>query len=625
MTRAIFRHVSRAAQWTARPSYANGIRAAISTLVPILFGIRFGWHSAPVWMGLAGFNTSLADRGGAFRTRAAAMSAAALVGVLAASNGAIAGRSVAAAVIAMAVWSLGAGLGRAWGVTATGVGVIGVATFVVSLGIPAANLAEAWLRGGSVAAGSAFAIVVALLVWPIRLFLPARLAVARAYRSLANVARVSGATTARDEARQAIDDARRTLAGLRRGLQGESSRGERLLVLTETADRILELLGERRAELSWLLDAIAESVERERVTPIRLPDAPLDDDLGQALGAAVRVAAELDEADWRLPSLAQLRLRYVSTIAATLSWESAILRHALRVAVAGAVAVALTSHFHMARGYWMTLTVIIILQPYTSATFQKGLQRVIGTIAGGVVAAVLILLIHQPVGMLALVFLGAAFTVAFLRVNYALYSLFLTPTFILLAELNPVDRHLVLLRIGNTLIGALLAYAAAWLLWPASERGLAREELVTALLALAEYTRCVECDGPTEYEVRRAFLVALQNADASVQRLTGDRTTEIEPLMAVLIYLRRYVLALNALKSQAGERLRLAPLARFAARSIGETAAAVAEHRAPQRLADEEAPAIVGLERLGEPVVEALRGIEQAAARLTASASPRPA
>ena len=508
---------------------------------------------------------------------------------------------------------------------ATGVGVISVATFVVSIGMPAPNLAEASLRGGSVAAGSAFAIAVALLVWPIRLFLPARLAVAHAYRALANVARSASDAATRDEARQAIDAARRTLAGLRRGLQGESSRGERLLVLTETADRILTLLDDQSGELAWLLEQIAESVERERVTPVRLPDALLEDDLRRALSAAVRAAAELDETDWRLPSLAQLRLRYVSTLAATLSWESAILRHALRVAVAGAAAVALTSHFQIARGYWMTLTVIIILQPYTSSTFQKGLQRVIGTIAVGVVAAVLVLLIHAPAGMLALIFAGAAVTVAFLRVNYALYSLFVTPTFILLAELNAVDRHLVLLRIGNTLIGALLAYAAAWVLWPASERGLAREELVAALQALAEYTRCVECDEPTELEVRRAFLLALQNADASVQRLTGDRSMEIEPLMAVLIYLRRYVVALNAMKSHAGERLRLAPLARFAARSLTDAAAAVAEHRAPQGLAKEEAPAMRGMERLAEPVVEALRGIEQAAARLTASASPRPA
>lgn len=616
MTRRWFRrHVSRAAQLTAtRPSYANGIRAAISTIVPILAGLHFGWHSAPVWMGLAGFNTSLADRGGAFRTRVAAMSAAAFFGILAAGSGAVAGRSLSLAVVAMAVWCLGAGLARTWGVTATSVGVISVATFVVSIGIPAASLAEAGERGGAVAAGSAFAMVVALLIWPIRLFRPARLAVSRAYRALASAALSPDAALLREQAREAIDDSRRTLAGLRRGLQGESSRGERLLVLAETADRILSLLDADAPAVAWILDAIASSVERERSTPIRLPDTlAVGDDLRQALAAGVRAAADLDETEWRMPSLSMLRLRYVSTLRATFSWESAVLRHALRVAVAGAAAVALTSHFHLARGYWMTLTVIIILQPYTSATFLRGVQRIVGTILGGVLAAVLVLTIHNPAVMLALVFAGAAVTVAFLRVNYALYSLFLTPTFILLAELNAVDRHLVAIRIGNTLIGALLAYAAAWLLWPASERGLAREELVAALQALAEYTRCVECDEPTAVEARRAFLVALQNADASLQRLVGDAgASEIEPLMALLIYMRRYVLALNAVQTQTAERLRLAPLARFAARSLADVAAAVAEHRAPQRLAEDDAPEIDGAERLVEPLI----GIELAAARV---------
>jgi uncharacterized membrane protein YccC len=609
------RHVSRAAQLTAtRPSYANGIRAAISTLFPILAGLQFGWHSAPVWMGLAGFNTSLADRGGAFRTRVAAMSAAACFGMMAASSGAVAGRSLPAAVVAMAIFCLGAGLARTWGVTATSVGVISLATFVVSIGIPATHASEGWERGGAVAAGSAFAMAVALLVWPIRLFRPARLAVARVYRALASAALSPDGALLRQQAREAIDDARMTLAGLRRGLQGESSRGERLLVLAETADRILSLLDAKAPGIAWLLDAIAASVERERSTPIRLPDGlAVDDDLRQALAAAVRAAADLDEADWRLPSLPALRLRYVSTLAATFSWESAVLRHALRVAVAGAAAVALTSYFHVERGYWMTLTVIIILQPYTSATFLRGVQRIVGTILGGVVAAVLILTVHNPAVMLALVFAGAAVTVAFLRVNYALYSLFLTPTFILLAELNVVDRHLVMVRIGNTLIGALLAYAAAWLLWPASERGLAREELVAALQALAEYTRCVECDEPTANESRRAFLVALQNADASLQRLLGDAgASEIEPLMAILIYMRRYVLALNATQTQTAERLRLAPLARFAARSLTDAAAAVAERRAPHRLAEQDAPEIEGAERLVEPLI----GIERAAARV---------
>ncbi|MCU1348032.1 MAG: hypothetical protein JWO56_1062, partial [Acidobacteria bacterium] len=159
MTRRWFRrHVSRAAQLTAtRPSYAAGIRAAIATVVPIIAGEYFGWHTA-VWMGLAGFNVSLADRGGSFRARASAMTAATFYGLLAAGAGALAGRNVWTAVAAMAIWSLATGLARVWGATATAVGVISLATFIVSVATPATNVGEAWERGGAVAAGSAFAI-----------------------------------------------------------------------------------------------------------------------------------------------------------------------------------------------------------------------------------------------------------------------------------------------------------------------------------------------------------------------------------------------------------------------------------------------------------------------------------
>ena len=52
--------------------------------------------------------------------------------------------------------------------------------------------------------------------------------------------------------------------------------------------------------------------------------------------------------------------------------------------------------------------------------------------------------------------------------DYGLYAVFMTPTFILLAELGARDWHLAGLRIVNTLIGCALGFAAARLLWPSS-------------------------------------------------------------------------------------------------------------------------------------------------------------
>src|SRR5437762_24378 len=160
-----------------RPAWVNGVRAALGTVIPIIAGSALGWKAAPVWMGLAGFTVALSDKGGAMRTRFAAMSASTFWGALAAIAGAFAGRNEWLAVIAIAIWSLGAGLARVYGATATTAGILSLATFIVSLGYPAHTPRDAFLRGLFVLAGSTFAMFLALVVWPVRIYRPARRAV----------------------------------------------------------------------------------------------------------------------------------------------------------------------------------------------------------------------------------------------------------------------------------------------------------------------------------------------------------------------------------------------------------------------------------------------------------------
>jgi uncharacterized membrane protein YccC len=227
------------------------------------------------------------------------------------------------------------------------------------------------------------------------------------------------------------------------------------------------------------------------------------------------------------------------------------------------------------------------------------LQRVIGTIAGGVAAALLLAVVQSPAGLMLLIFVGAAITVALLPVNYGLYSLFVTVTFVLLAEVGANDWHLVWRRVSMTLGGAAIAYVAAWLLWPASERGRVRDDLAEALRALAEYARCLaECDDAGAAESRRAFLVALQNSEASLQRLLSDATEpREEQMMAVVVYLRRFTLALSALAVRA-DRFRLGPLGRYLANALADAANAVQNGVPPAPLLDDEqAREIEGSER----------------------------
>ena len=79
-------------------------------------------------------------------------------------------------------------------------------------------------------------------------------------------------------------------------------------------------------------------------------------------------------------------------------------------------------------------------------------------------------LFHDQRAILVLTFVFAASCVALLPVNYAAFSVFLTPTFVLLAEASAGDWNLAETRVLNTLLGGALALAGARFLWPSPER-----------------------------------------------------------------------------------------------------------------------------------------------------------
>ncbi|HEX8243013.1 MAG TPA: FUSC family protein, partial [Longimicrobium sp.] len=238
-----------------------------------------------------------------------------------------------------------------------------------------------------------------------------------------------------------------------------------------------------------------------------------------------------------------------------LTFRSVTLRHALRVGVTAAAATALAHLLGVERGYWVTLTALIVLQPSAGATWVKGMQRIGGTIAGGIAAAAIGALVHDPHAMLGVIFVLACGTVSMLQVNYALYSALLTPTFVLLAETSAPDRHLPVVRIANTLIGGALAVIAARLLWPAPERLAFRGRLAEALRACGAYVRVAArryAGGATRAEAdsaRRNTGLAVLNAEESLQVVLweGGRGHAPEAGMAALSYLRRLGEAANAL------------------------------------------------------------------------------
>jgi len=75
---------------------------------------------------------------------------------------------------------------------------------------------------------------------------------------------------------------------------------------------------------------------------------------------------------------------------ANMTFASQACRHAIRLAVAVAVAIELSRLVGFRHDYWVPLTVVIVPQPDLGATFSRGVRRFAGTLVGvGVVTVVL--------------------------------------------------------------------------------------------------------------------------------------------------------------------------------------------------------------------------------------------
>jgi uncharacterized membrane protein YccC len=148
--------------------------------------------------------------------------------------------------------------------------------------------------------------------------------------------------------------------------------------------------------------------------------------------------------------------------------------------------------------------------------------------------------------------------VAVLPLNYGVFVLLLTPVFVLLAEPHPGDWQLAGLRAANTVLGGVIALAAAQLLWPVHELATYARQLADLFRELRALLAAVMGDAdPTTPEwkrtvddARRRFGVAVTNAEATMQRLITEDSPNprrVEAAMTVTTYGRRMASTLSAL------------------------------------------------------------------------------
>lgn len=167
--------------------------------------------------------------------------------------------------------------------------------------------------------------------------------------------------------------------------------------------------------------------------------------------------------------------------------SSLLFRHAVRLSIALTLGYGVIQFLALERGYWILLTTLFVCQPNYSATKQKLVSRIIGTVTG-LLAGVLILMLFpsQLSQMVFIVLSGVAFFA--LRIsNYSYATAFITILVLLCFNQLGDGYALILPRLGDTLIGCLLAVGVVTYLFPDWQSRRIHQIMANSIEANREY------------------------------------------------------------------------------------------------------------------------------------------
>lgn len=153
------------------------------------------------------------------------------------------------------------------------------------------------------------------------------------------------------------------------------------------------------------------------------------------------------------------------------SFDSHTTRFVVRTSLASGLAIAIDKIFELQRGYWLPFTVLIVLQPYFIATFKKAIDRLIGTIAGGMMGGLILMIPRGLYLKEVMLFLSAIAMIHFYKASYRVSAFFITLNLVLLFSVSQeLDKNIIFWRAGLTLAGAAIAVVAGFLLFPAWDK-----------------------------------------------------------------------------------------------------------------------------------------------------------
>ncbi len=314
----------------------------------------------------------------------------------------------------------------------------------------------------------------------------------------------------------------------------------------------------------------------------------------EALGGQIRAAGNLMEKSrdpgsrqaWR-PHLAKRRggdartLRGdLAVVRANLRLDAPAFRHAVRLAIAVPASLFVASWLSLPRGYWLAFAVAVILKPDYSTLFDRGLGRVVGTLAGAALSAVVVSELHPDlVFTTVLVALMAWAVYSFWAASFSVAMGFVTALVLILLSTSLHDSvGTAVDRLIDVSLGAVIA-VVVYLVWPTSPRSGVEGAQSALFSSLRQYLAAVmdvveerPAEGSRMMDCSKATRLAWANTEAAVDRsIQEPAATRVDPSQSrgLLAAAQRIVRATQALWIDAERGATLTPFGEFDALVAG--------------------------------------------------------
>jgi len=264
-----------------------------------------------------------------------------------------------------------------------------------------------------------------------------------------------------------------------------------------------------------------------------------------------------------LPKLEKDSRTYFERLKAQLNINHPRMRHALRLSVSFLIGFTLSEYFHIAKGEWIVLTILFVLQPSYSETRRRLFQRTVGTLAG-VIIGILIIQLFSFSGQIVLMLASSYLFLIWMKRRYSIGVIYVT-IFVLCAFNIIANKGVDVMapRLIDTIIGAIISFVVVRFLWPEWQYKKLPNLLSEAILKNTTYFKAIleEYKKPTTddlvYRIARreahradnALVTAWQN-----MQLDPQKQQQLKKVAFKLTYLNHallsYVSALGAHRNQ---------------------------------------------------------------------------